>query len=302
MSRRKLTIEEKIKKAIKIHSDRYNYDNFKPINNKDKSIIICKIHGEFLQTFDNHYHNKQGCHQCGGSFPLSINTMIDNCKIKHNNIYNYNLFKPVNTKDKSIIVCKIHGNFNQSYQKHYNLKQGCPKCAKNSKLLLNEIIEKSNSIHNNKYDYSKFKVNKNSEKGIIICPIHLDFLQNYNMHHSGVGCPKCKKSKGENTILNYLNKNNIIFEPQKKFYDCKNIYPLPFDFYLPDLNLCVEYNGKQHYIPIKYFGGDIAYKKRQINDQIKIKYCIDNNIKLIIIRYDENIEEVLNKELDLNGD
>jgi len=74
---------------------------------------------------------------------------------------------------------------------------------------------------------------------------------------------------------------------------------LPFDFYLSDLNICIEYDGIQHFKPIDYFGGDTAFILLQTNDQIKNEYCIENNIKLIRIRYDENIEEKLSNILKL---
>lgn len=68
---------------------------------------------------------------------------------------------------------------------------------------------------------------------------------------------------------------------------------LPFDFYLPDYNLCIEFNGIQHYRAVEYFGGVKKFKAQQKNDKIKKKYCDDNNISLIIIRYNEIIEHKL---------
>jgi hypothetical protein len=85
-----------------------------------------------------------------------------------------------------------------------------------------------------------------------------------------------------------LIENNIKFKPQKSFPDCKYKYPLRFDFYLPEYNSCVEFNGLQHYEPIDFFGGDDGFKLSQIRDKIKKEYCDNNNIPLIIIRYDED--------------
>lgn len=78
-----------------------------------------------------------------------------------------------------------------------------------------------------------------------------------------------------------------------------NIKPLPFDFYLPNLNICVEYDGKQHSNSVKIFGGEKAFESCKIRDQIKTEYCLKNNIPLIRIRYNENIEEVLKSSLDI---
>lgn len=68
-------------------------------------------------------------------------------------------------------------------------------------------------------------------------------------------------------------------------------------FYLPYFNTCIEYNGIQHYEPNDFFGGEESFKKQLIRDKIKKKYCENNNIKLIIIRYDENINEKLTQYL-----
>ncbi len=61
-------------------------------------------------------------------------------------------------------------------------------------------------------------------------------------------------SHGEFYIKTILEENNIKFEPQYKFDNCKNKFKLPFDFYLPDYNMCIEYDGLQHYRPIERFG------------------------------------------------
>ena len=87
------------------------------------------------------------------------------------------------------------------------------------------------------------------------------------------------------------NKINYIF--QKKFEDCRNINVLSFDFYLQDLNICIEYNGRQHYESVEYFGGIKNLEKQRIRDNIKMDYCISNKIKLLVIKYDEDITSIL---------
>ena len=104
-------------------------------------------------------------------------------------------------------------------------------------------------------------------------------------------------SKGENTIWNWLNYNKIKFEFQKRFSDCKDKKSLPFDFYLPDYNLCIEYQGKQHYEPINYFGGLEKFTYQQYHDELKKEYCEEKGISLLCIPYDKNIEEELDNFL-----
>ena len=93
-----------------------------------------------------------------------------------------------------------------------------------------------------RYDYSKVNYVNNRTDVIIICPIHGEFLQTPSDHFQGCGCSLCnKKSKGEIKITRFLTNNNIKFEREKRFSDCKNILPLPFDFYIP--KIIIIYTG-----------------------------------------------------------
>lgn len=143
-------------------------------------------------------------------------------------------------------------------------------------------------MHGDKYDYSLVKYKNAHTKVKIICPLHGEFKQTPNCHVIGSGCPTCNESKGEKEIRTYLKENNIKFKQQKSFPDCKYKYPLRFDFYLPEYNCCIEFNGIQHYEPSEFFGGVDAFELNQIRDKIKKEYCDNNNIPLIIIRYDED--------------
>ena len=156
----------------------------------------------------------------------------------------------------------------------------------NRVLDIENFIKKSNIIHNNKYNYDKVIYINSNTKIIITCPIHEDFNQVPNSHLSGNGCPNCHESKGEIKINRFLDRNNIVYERQKKFDDCKNIFCLPFDFYIPSIRTCIEFDGQQHYKPLDFFGGEEAYEKLKINDKIKEEYCEDNYINLIRIKYD----------------
>jgi hypothetical protein len=92
----------------------------------------------------------------------------------------------------------------------------------------------------------------------------------------------------------FLTTNNLKYIKQHRFYDCKDVRALPFDFYLPELNICIEFQGKQHYEPITYFGGLTTFNGQQKRDKIKMEYCFTNNIKLITIKYNDNINEIFN--------
>jgi len=111
------------------------------------------------------------------------------------------------------------------------------------------------------------------------------------------GCPKCNESKGEKRIEKFLTKNNINFISQFKFKNCKSKRELPFDFYLNDYNIAIEYDGIFHYEDIFY--NDTKLIDVQHRDSIKTQYCQNNNIPLLRIPYWEfnNIEEIIIKFL-----
>lgn len=113
-------------------------------------------------------------------------------------------------------------------------------------------------------------------------------------------CPVCNESKGEKAIREYLENNNIEFEQEYRFENCRNINLLPFDFYIPSKNLCIEFDGEQHYRAFEYFGGEESFILTKIRDEIKNNYCKDNNIKLIRIPYWEldNVDRVLDMKFD----
>jgi hypothetical protein len=117
-------------------------------------------------------------------------------------------------------------------------------------------------------------------------------------------CPICNESFGERIIAEYLKQNNIPFEREKKFSNCKGKrQPLSFDFYLSEQNTLIEFDGRQHYMPVNFRGcSDEQAQKTYVelieNDKLKNKYCIDNNIQLIRIPHTiKNVEEHLDNIL-----
>lgn len=110
-------------------------------------------------------------------------------------------------------------------------------------------------------------------------------------------CPHCRESHGEIMIASWLSEHHISFVSQKTFKECSNKALLPFDFYLPSRNMCIEYDGEQHYGPDNFYNKKRGFEYRQRNDRIKTNFCHKNDIKLIRIRYDENIDNILRQVL-----
>ncbi len=107
---------------------------------------------------------------------------------------------------------------------------------------------------------------------------------------------KCKKkrSKGEQIVKDYLDKKGILYEEEYTFSDCVYKRQLRFDFYLIELDACIEFDGKQHFEAVSIYGGDEALKSTQVRDKIKTDYCKKKGIPLLRIMYNEkNVNAVL---------
>ena len=284
-----------IEKSKNLHGEIYNYYLTEYKNARDDVKIICYKHGVF--TIKPYHHLEgQGCPKCAGKHKTT-KEFIDEAKLIHHNKYDYSLVIYKNAINKIKIICPVHGIFEQKPNNHLN-GQTCPKCyyeliTSNN----NKFIEAAKIIHKDKYDYSEVKYIGTYVNVKIKCFIHGTFEQTPHNHLSGQGCPTCKQSKGEIKIENFLLNNNIIFVYQKTFSNCKFKRNLVFDFYLPEQNICIEYDGAQHFKINKHFGGIESLKLQQKKDEIKNEYCKNNNINLIRIKYNENVENELNKKI-----
>jgi len=291
---KKISTNEFIERAKNVHGNKYDYYKSKYVGAIKQTTIICPIHGEFKQRCSDHLKGK-GCPQCVGK-NKTIETYIDEANEVHKNKYDYSKTKLTLTRNKIIIICPIHGEFKQTANSHLR-GNGCPRCSGNKKRNTNEFINEANEVHKNKYDYSKTKYINSTTKVTIICPHHGEFQSIPTLHllHE-VGCPSCSpKSKGEEIIKEILDKKNIKYRREKTFNGCKHKNKLRFDFYIPSLNICIEYDGIQHYKPIGEFGGLEAFKLCKLTDNIKNEFCENNKIRLYRIRYDDNINEKLNE-------
>ena len=282
-----------IEKAKQIHGDKYDYSKSKYIDTDTKVCIICPEHGEFWQTPHDHL-DKHGCPTCGGRKKQTTEEFIEKAKQVHGDKYDYSKANYINNHTKIEIICLEHGSFRinpKSFLKGY----GCKKCSSLKRTqTTEEFIEKAKQVHGDKYDYSNtFYVNKKNKIAIICKKCGKKFFQIPAAHLQGHGCPLCKFSKGEAKISSFLRDNNINYK--------YNLACLPFlgklrpDFYLPDYNLVIEYDGRQHFEAIDHFGGTKRFLQQQEEDFLKTKLCEENDIVIIRIPYIdyENIENIL---------
>jgi hypothetical protein len=299
-------------KAKKIHGDKYDYDNANYINYKTSISITCKQHGDFPQIPHNHLKGS-GCPKCAGNYRYKGNEFFEKLNEIYNKKYDFSDSEYVNSYTKIIVKCDKHGEFYQ-WPTHLLAGISCRECgfelfADQRRKSLEEFISEAQDVHGDKYDYSLVDYKHCHTPVSIICEKHGEFLQSPTVHTlQKSGCPHCNESKGEKLVNSILEKNIIKSIRQKKFEDCNNriegryCIKLPFDFYLPDKNTCIEYDGVQHFKPISQFGGEQGFLKIQKNDKIKNHYCEDNGIKLIRIPYTmkkQDIEPYILSELGM---
>lgn len=307
---RKLTTEQFIEKAKSVHGNKYGYSKVNYVNNNTKVCMICPIHGEFWQRPADHL-NGCGCNQCRGIF--TTENFILKANVVHKGKYDYSKTKYISNKHKVCITCPIHGDFWQNVSDHLSGK-GCTKCGyeRNSRSFrdtLEDFIKKAKKIHGDKYDYSNTAYENNSTKVKIKCPIHGVFLQTPNNHLHGQGCPLCSSSKGENKIRIFLQEHDIAFIDQYKITTQITLFGKDkffwVDFFIPDKNLIIEFNGVQHYKMVDFFhSSDNGFEKQRARDKKLKKWCKDNNVNLLVIKYDQidNIDRILkDKLLNQNG-
>jgi Zn finger protein HypA/HybF involved in hydrogenase expression len=219
-----------------------------------------------------------------------------------------NVFISASKRNLVFNCLNCHKDFSTAWN---DVQQGriCPYCTIHNAHINHRIsLEKVQSIFD-EMTVSPLDINQFSgyeKKMDVMCDIcGYIWSSKFGNIKYGYACPKCKSSKGEKRIESFLIENKIRYTPQKSFEECKYDKRLRFDFYIPSLNILIEYNGGQHYFPVdfSYSGNEkkanTSFEKIRARDRIKLDYCKSNSIKLLIISYKDymNIEKILNKEI-----
>lgn len=288
-----------IQRANEIHNHKYNYNEVDYIDAFTKVNVVCEKHGNFRLTPSKHVSGKQGCYKCWSDERRDM--WIKQAQEIHANRYNYDNVQYVNFTTKVEVVCNQHGSFwvrpDEHIIKHPKIRpyQGCRKCfPSNIKLVPQQYFEKASNIHSNKYDYTE-SIYMGSEKPITIkCKLHGDFVISEASRHinRGRGCLKCSKhnSSAEQIICGLLDQSKIEYEYQKRFDDLfsHNGTHLVYDFFIPSLNLLIEFDGAQHFTPnTLHHRVAGTFDLLQLHDKKKNKYAKDNGYRLYRIKYTE---------------
>ncbi len=290
------------------HNNKYDYSKVSFQTQSEKIEIICPEHGPFSQIASQ--HKIYGCRYCSYEFRAAqkrttLDEFLRRCELKHNNTYDYSLVGYIkNINQKIEIICKKHGIFTQSVEMHMN-SQGCVKCYREIQgkcnILSQEFVISKLEEANTDYTFNNVCYTDSATKINVTCKKHGDFRVAYHNFLKGSGCPKCKESKGENAVRLFLEKNDIKYYQEFRVKDNDNLHI--FDFYLPEENIFIEFQGKQHYVPIEFFGGIESHTKQKYKDlgKLFITY-FEYNADLIevpfyyINRVDEYLEYKLCKK------
>lgn len=288
---KKKTHDEYVKDVEKINSNIEVIGKY--VNTRTKILHRCKLDGYEWMAKPNNIIIGTGCPLCGNKLKTT-ETFIKELSEVNNSIEV--LGEYVNGHTKILCRCKVDGYEWSPLALNLLKGVGCPMCAGVKPKTHIEYVDEIKLINKNIEVLGTYI---NAHQPIL----HKCIIDNTEWlaspHHIllGRGCPVCNASHGEKEIKSYLENHCIKFKTQFTFDGCKNIFYLPFDFYLPDYNVCIEYDGEQHYRPIDFFGGQEGFMKRQHNDNIKSDFCLNNNIILLRIRYDDDITTVLDKFL-----
>jgi len=299
---RRKTKEEFIKEAIAVKGEEsYDYSEVEYINLRIPVKIKCLKHDYiFFQRPADHL-NGQDCPLCGREKTKKLRKTLDDYKVDGYD-YSLSVYKGALTKIKVICNNKNHKGFIFEIKPN-DLKNGhgCPQC-KREKLSYSteEFIRKAKLVHDNEYKYDLVEYKGSEVKVKIFCKkCKKYFLQTPHIHLAGHGCTCRTVSRGEKQIKKILKSMKIKYIWHKPFKGLKYKKSLNYDFYLPDYNLLIEYNGAQHYDSIEYFGGDERLKNQQKRDSIKREFAKKNNIKLLEIHYKDfkKLEEIIKENI-----
>lgn len=295
-------IEKDGHKLLSLEKDIVDKKGF--VQLKTKISIVCNICGkEFTTNFDSFKSGKRH-YECGRK-KASMNKRYTNEEVKeYFEKEGYTILSKYETCETPMdVICPKGHHWQISFSNFKKYK--CPHCnkIKKNKQELEEAIKVLNEygyefisiLENLNGFYSDSIITFKCNKG------HITQKSISNILSRRRKCKICKESKGENEISVLLQKNNLEYIPQYRFDDCKFYIPLPFDFYLPQYNCCIEFDGIQHFEIVEWFGGLDGFVNTIIRDTVKNEYCKKNNIKLIRIPYYEieNIEDIIKNELTL---
>lgn len=263
---------------------------------REKILVECLVCGCRWAAIPNNLLRGKGCPRCAGnekhtqeSFLNTVNRVNPDVEV---------IGKYVSKKDKIEARCKSCGHIWAPIGDSLLAGHGCPKCksrklsADRMKNIVDFTAELSSKNRNIVIVSEYFGTHRNALFQCLTCGYQWNALPNNVLR--GTGCPKCSASHGERIVSQILDRLNIDYRREYVFNDCRTKRVMPFDFYLPKYNACIEYDGIQHFEPVKYFGGVDGFRDRRKKDRDKNLYCLNNKIRLLRVPYyEDDIQDMI---------
>ncbi len=242
---------------------------------------------------------------------LSQEEFITKAVLIHGTKYDYSLSNYNGYWSNVNIVCNTCGiTFQQTPMAHISRGRGCKNCNNSRRIEIlhnrddqTSFVNKSILKHGDRYDYSLVCYKNSLTKVVIRCKKHGIFTQTPNNHLAGKGCNTCslKVSAGEWKLLNFLREqfpdDKILHQYRPEWLKVnKNIYQ-SLDIYFPDYNIAVEYQGRQHFEPVDFFGGLKGFNDNLARDSVKNKKCAENKCVLLYFTF---LEKFANSHIFCN--
>lgn len=226
----------------------------------------------------------------------------------HNNAYDYTDTCYTGMHSTITVNCPQHGAFSVMACNHVKRLSnsrispaGCPQCGAQKVVARNragrkpysQFVQEANEVHGGMYIYDETTYTGINNLITMVCCIHGEFRQQGMNHLRGTGCPRCKNSKGETRIARILDNLNIIHTRQYSFSDCvgDSGKPLKFDFWLPSHNTLIEYDGEQHFRPVRFHQqmsqeiADQMFDRTRQYDDRKNRFAASHSINLVRVPY-----------------
>jgi hypothetical protein len=239
------TTEQFIEEAIVIHGNKFDYSQVIFTTKKSPVKIICNTCNTIFKQAPGNHLIGQGCMNCYNKNTVrSLEQFIQKAKKIHGNKYNYSKVIYKNNDTYVIIICQIHGEFQQSPHSHLN-GSNCIKCANNMRST-EEFIKDANKKHNYKYKYENTIFTGVRTKVIVTCLKHGNFKIISGNHLFGQGCKKCNNvghSKEQIKWLDYVAKRDNIFIQHAMNIGEYKIDNIQVDGFCKETNTCYEFLG-----------------------------------------------------------
>lgn len=303
------TEQKFIADALATHGDQYTYEHVQYVNSHTPVTITCPTHGDFIKRPVKHLSSQEGCPGCSATDRIqrttrfkSFDEVIADANQIHEHEYQYTAILQDNdhiaTTDRLLINCPIHGQFTQTINKHVYQRTGCRQCfternARTRSKTTEQFIKDSIRTHGKRYSYDSVDYRGAHQHVLITCPDHgLFSISPANHVLKQQGCNVCASSGPELIIRQWCIDNNIRYIQQYKPDGCVSPTTgaqLRFDFFLPDNNLLIEYDGIYHYQPIDHGTGTSVedFHAGQHRDRTKTEYAKKNGIPLLRIPFFE---------------